>query len=77
MARHPAPPFYRTARPGKGVGNSRVSSTDYVPSPEATVTDGKPPNASVVPLVYTNRIGERVLYEPRQFHVTSPKVILD
>lgn len=39
--------------------------------------DNPKPNASVVPLVYTNGIGERTLYRPRQFHIGAPELDLD
>ena len=70
MARHPAPPFYRTSRPGKMTGRHRVTLA-------APAVGRTPPNACVPPLVYTNGIGERTLYHERSVKLSAPAVDLD
>jgi hypothetical protein len=62
-----------------GANLSPVATTNLAGGgdvPTAAIDNPKP-NASVVPLVYTNGIGERTLYQPRQFHMGAPELDLD
>lgn len=64
---HPAPPFYRTAKPGKLT--QRITL-------DAPVTGAHRPNACVPPVVHSDMIGNRVLFENRSVRISAPKVDL-
>ena len=65
---HPAPPFYRSTK----AGGSRHRVAVQKPANGRHQT-----NACVPPLVYTNGIGERTLFEIREVIVSAPTVDLD
>lgn len=61
--RHPAPPFYRSSRPGKA--NSHRHRVRPAEKGKSTS------NMSVPPIVHTDGKGGRVLFEERSVQVTS------
>lgn len=70
MARHPAPPFYRSRNPGKGAGRHRVT-------PSAPANGRHRANASVVPVVHADMLGNRTLLVDRSVIVSAQRVVLD
>jgi hypothetical protein len=63
--RHPAPPNYRSAKPGRGVARHRIGGLDG---------GTHRPNMSVVPKVHTNGIGERVFFEDSGWYQAASKI---
>ena len=63
--RHPAPPFYRTARPGR-----RSHRVQVGPPAEGKHVQ----NMSVPPIVHTNGKGERVLFATAAPTAVNPQV---
>jgi len=64
---HPAPPFYRTLKPGSMAGRHRVTLT-------APANGRTAPNASVPPVVYTDGTGNRTLFVERSVRISAPQV---
>lgn len=65
---HPAPPFYRSSKAGGS--RHRVAV-------QPAANGRHQANTSVPPLVYTNGIGERTLFETREVITSAPTVGLE